>query len=472
MKVRKVSVFLAGAMALGAVAATAATPPAPPSRTYSALRFDEDWGWLITKPPEKKDAFDAVKYARPADGWHVTFGGSFRLRMESDWNKFLKGPPVESDDIFRPRAYLNLEIGHEKDFRWYAEIRAAETESSDRSIPALYHDDPDFQNFFFEGTIASKTPHSVTIRLGRQEMLFGAQRLISPLDWSSTRRTFDGLQVIAKSKRTKTSLFVTHPVDHEPHGIDSPIDEQWFWGVYSTIKPKDGHVVDVYAIIQDDDRDKFTSEVGAVMGGLERETFGARYDYQGKNGLRAETEWGYQRGHISTDDLSAYFGSATIGWQWKDAPWRSKLTGGFDIASGDEDPSDGERETFDPMFPLGHAYFGHIDLVGRSNVTAARVQYEAWPMKGMRWESTFHRFWLNDGHDALYDASSKSIRRDPTSAAGNDVGYEIDSLISYTFKTHHTVSFEATYWWSGDFIENTGHPNDAWWVWAAYEFKF
>ena len=93
-------------------------------------------------------------------------------------------------------------------------------------------------------------------------------------------------------------------------------------------------------------------------------------------------------------------------------------------------------------------------------------------MKGMRWETAFHRFWLADDQDGLYDAGGKSIRRDPTGAAGDDVGFEIDSLISYTFKTHHNVAFEAGYWWSGDFVKDTGYAKDAWWMWGAYEFKF
>ena len=68
---------------------------------------------------------DALKYSRLGGDWHLTFGGSARLRMESDWNKQLKGPPHETDDLARLRAYLNLEIAHAHDFRWYAEIRAA-----------------------------------------------------------------------------------------------------------------------------------------------------------------------------------------------------------------------------------------------------------------------------------------------------------------------------------------------------------
>ena len=454
------------------VAAALPAAAAGPTRTYSTLRYDEDWSWLVENPPETKDAFDPVKYREIGDTWHLTFGGSFRLRLENDWNKLLAGPPILRDSLVRSRAWLNLEIGHEKDFRWFMEVRAAETDETERPVAPLMHDDPDIRNFFFEGTFASTTPHPVSIRAGRQELLFGAQRLISPLDWSNGRRTWEGLSVIAKSKRTKTTVFATHPVENEPHDMDTAFGDVWFWGVYGTVKPKDGHVFDAYALVLDDARDNYTSELGGPKSELERDTFGARYDYQAKSGFLAETEWALQRGDVAGDDLSAWFGSLTVGYQWKDSKWKSKLTAGLDAASGDSDPADGDRGTFDPLFPLGHAYFGHVDLVGRSNIKSARLQFEAFPAKGFKWETALHRFWLFDETDALYDAAGKAIRRDATGASGDDVATELDMLFAYTFKTHHWVGFEICRWWSGDFVKDTGYGDDAWFVWMGYEFKF
>ena len=36
------------------------------------------------------------------------------------------------------------------------------------------------------------------------------------------------------------------------------------------------------------------------------------------------------------------------------------------MGSGDDEPG-GDVETFNQLFPLGHAYFGYIDLIGRQN---------------------------------------------------------------------------------------------------------
>lgn len=440
-------------------------------RTYKTVRADEDWSWLDATPPETGDAFDRVKHAEITDAWHLTFGGSFRVRFENDWNRGLAGPPILRDAVIKSKAALNMEIGHEKDFRWYAEIRAAETFENERAVPVFFHDDPDVQAFFVEGTFASETDHAVTIRGGRQEMLFGAQRLISPLDWWSTRRTFDGLAVIARSARTATTLFGMRPVGHDPHDIDKSLEEQTFWGVYSTFKPSAGHVVDAYGLVLEDSRDLHASEAGP-KGELERQTYGLRYDFRGESGWLAETEWALQRGDFGGDDLSAWFGSATFGYKWKEARWKPRLTMGLDAASGDDDPADGDRGTFDPMFPDGHAFLGSMDLVGRSNVKAARLEFEAFPASRFKWSTTLHRFWLFDDQDALYDAGGKAIRRDATGASGDDVGTEVDMLFAYTFETHHWVGFEICRWWSGDFVEATGFPDDAWFVWLSYEFKF
>jgi hypothetical protein len=35
------------------------------------------------------------------------------------------------------------------------------------------------------------------VRVGRQELLYGSQRLISTLDWANTRRTFQGENLLA-----------------------------------------------------------------------------------------------------------------------------------------------------------------------------------------------------------------------------------------------------------------------------------
>ena len=458
-------------LALPCVAATA-PPAAPKQRTYQALRFEEDWSWLAKTPPATKDAFDEVKWHPLGGAWHLTLGGSSRARAEADWNKTLGASPHENDTLGRLRGFVDLDIGHARDFRWFAEIRAADTCGSSRPKPALFQDAIDMNDFFLEGTFASATKHPVAVRAGRQELLFGQEKLVSPLDWSGTHRTFDGLSVIASTPRTKTTVFVTHPVAHQPHEIDKAISNVDFFGVNASLRLEPGQLLETYAFGKYDNNHAYAAEDGATMGSLRCRTYGAHYQLDVKSGWSLDTEWALQDGSVSTDSIRAFIGSVTGGHQWAKSPWKPKISLGLDEASGDSNPADGTRGTFDQLFPLSHRYFGHMDLVARQNVKAARVQVETFPRKGLKWETQLHGFRLASNRDALYDATGKVVRRDATGASGGDVAVEIDSIVTFAWKTHHWVGFEVCHWWSGDFISATGSGKDATYVWAGYEFKF
>jgi Alginate export len=54
----------------------------------------------------------------------------------------------------------------------------------------------ELQNGFSDVIIPVGEGVSVTLRGGRQELLFGAQRLVGPSEWSNVRRTFDGGRAI------------------------------------------------------------------------------------------------------------------------------------------------------------------------------------------------------------------------------------------------------------------------------------
>ena len=65
----------------------------------------------------------------------------------------------------------------------------------------------DFLNAFVD----YEPDDGMTIRVGRQELLYGAERLISPLDWANTRRTFEGVKLLMHEGDWNTDAFYTPP---------------------------------------------------------------------------------------------------------------------------------------------------------------------------------------------------------------------------------------------------------------------
>ncbi len=442
-----------------------------PERRYLTLRFEEDWSWLATHASAEPDAFDAVKHVPVGESWSFLLGGSTRLRVESDDGKIVPAGVLEGDSLQRFRTFLHWELRHRNDFRWFTEVRYSGTQSTDRPIGGVWEDDPDVQNFFLEGTIGASTRHPVTIRAGRQELLFGGQKLVSPLDWSNTRRTWDGIAVIARTPRTRTTAFATRPVLKEKHDLDSPSDDVSFTGTTVQIRPKDGHAVEAFAWMLHDSSGKYVSEDAGSSTDVDRLTVGARYEWKA-GGWSGDVEAAWQSGDAENDDIRAHMASVSAGHQWAKAPGKPRASFGVDLASGDDSPTDGTAGTFDQLFPLGHAYLGHVDVVGRRNIRAARGQFEAWPAKGVKVEAAIHGFWLDQERDALFDAAGAALRRDATGKAGDDVGEELDVMVSWTFRRHHVVALEVARFWGGKFLERTGGAEDVTWGWLGYEFKF
>ena len=87
----------------------------------------------------------------------------------------------------------------------------------------------DVQNAFVDLNLPLGDDADLTLRGGRQELLFGAQRLVSPLDWANTRRTFDGASAILSMGDWKHTLFWTHPVliDNDSKNWDAWANQVW-----------------------------------------------------------------------------------------------------------------------------------------------------------------------------------------------------------------------------------------------------
>jgi hypothetical protein len=112
------------------------------------------------------------------------------------------------------------------------------------------------------------------------------------------------------------------------------------------------------------------------------------------------------------------------------SPGTPKLTGEYNYASGDKDPNDGVRHTFDQLFPTPHDKYGLADQVGWKNIHHARSGFEFTPLKGMPISANYHSWWLAEPRDGLYNVGSAVIARIPTGAVNRHVGQEIDVQVS------------------------------------------
>jgi hypothetical protein len=194
---------------------------------------------------------------------------------------------------------------------------------------------------------------------------------------------------------------------------------------------------------------------------LENHTFGARWEGDYEDWL-AEIEGGYQfgaftaPGTVATLDQSAGFYTIGGGRKLSSLPWNPVVWLYYDWASGDQNPDDGRRGTFNQLFAFGHKYLGWMDLVGRQNIEDWNCMVTLAPRSDLEFILWYHVFRLQQARDALYDAAGTVLRRDPTGASGRDVGSEVDLTLRWTFRPRADVLFGYSHLFPGRFLLETG----------------
>ncbi|HMP97640.1 MAG TPA: alginate export family protein, partial [Kiritimatiellia bacterium] len=430
------TVLMAG-MITGTVGAV--EPPA-----FQNLRFEENASAYRDIPAESP--MDKINYIALGDNAFLSLGGQVRGRWEV-WENF--NFARENDDDFgllRLRLHADLWMG--STFRVFVEGKSAT--ATDRDLPGgrrtLDVDELDVQNGFVD-VMAPLGAWSGTLRLGRQELSYGAQRLVSPLDWSNTRRAWDGARAILRNDAWRIDVFATRPVVIEKYSLNEPDSDQAFYGVYATHKIPDWKLnYDSYVLRHDRDlQDEERYTAGLRLNGSCLLT-GVEYDVEG----------GYQFGDRGDLDIEAWFVAAELGYTMADLIMKPRVFLGYDYASGDQDADDGKTQTFHQMFPLGHAYLGYIDVLGRQNVQSFSQGVSFWPVeKTVQVRVDHHFFRRAERGDAAYTIGGGVLREADAGTSG-DLGTEVDVTLTWRMDRHTMLTAGYSRYFAGDFIKESG----------------
>lgn len=420
---------------------------------YSNVRYEDDYSFLNNGGSRGNDPFNQLKKIPVAGSVELTFGGHYRFRFERDANRRFgaSNPPAQS--FFLNRIFLFADVQVTGNFRLFGEFKYAGITDNELPAPPTAHDKPDVQNLFADIWFLNNTKTKIGIRGGRQEMQFGKQRLISPLDWLNTRRTFDGARLMVRVSGWKFDGFFTRHVELDPEELNRADESQTFAGIYVQ-RPSKGKTVSAY-YLRLKENDQLAKSGKGVLGHYQCHTLGLAFDGAAKD-FDWTTEAAYQFGSFSTDDISAYMVALEGGYTLNKVWAKPRVGLGFDIASGDKDPADDKKQTFNQLFPLAHPYFGWADQVARQNIKTVTLMLTAKPHKRIVTKVQGLNFLLDQKRDALYNAAGVATRRDVAGLAGNKVGTEFDAEITFNLNVHTSVMVGYTRFMPGDFIKKTG----------------
>ncbi|UTW56751.1 alginate export family protein [Kordiimonas sp. SCSIO 12610] len=423
---------------------------AKPGNPYKGVFYANDFRYLEQEcyTGEGDDALtkfgNSLKNIKLRDDITLDIGGQYRLRWHTENNH--AGTRLNGEDndflLSRLRVYGSLRFGDH--VQVYGEIIDAASIGEDRPPRGIEVDRWDLLNGFVDVNF-DVADTKINVRAGRQELQFGQQRLISPLDWGNTRRAFDGVRVTAKRGDFTFNAFTVSPRTVLPND-SNPTDRSQDFDGLSLQYNIPGHEFELYSLRYDEDDPERTR--------FDYYTTGLRW--KGREGnVLFEAEGGIQRGTFGPQALSAEYLTLGLGYDFKDVAWKPTVWAYYDYASGDDDPNDGVDGRFRQLFPLAHAWLGLIDLVARENIEAFRISAVTRPAKGVTWVNQFHKFNLASAQEGLFNAGGGRIRFDPTGQANSDVGFEYDTFVNFKLLQRMSLIVGYSHFAGGDFIDAT-----------------
>jgi hypothetical protein len=455
----------------------ATQPAARPAYTF--VRYDENFSFL-KDPEQHTDPFDTIKYMpfNEAGDIYLSLGGQVRDRYEFfDKNTFGGGiQDGNGYNLLRVMANADLHIG--PNLRFFIQGISATEQDRDGGPRASDVDDGGMHQAFAELDLPIGDASSFALRVGRQNLLFGAQRLIGPLDWTNVRRTFDAVRGTFTFGTNQLDLFYAMPIQPAKYDWDDEINGTRFAGIYDTWKlpgafAKGKNQIEAYGLFVN--RNSITFPSGGTHG-ESRYTVGTRFSGNPKP-FDYDVEADYQFGRFNARDINAFSVASVIGVTAFEAPIATRPYLGFDIASGDRKPTDGQVETFDQLFPTGHTFFGYIDVIGRQNIIDLHPGIEFTVLKDrqfarkLSFSTEYHVFWRESDRDAVYNAAGTVLRADATNRS-TVIGNELDLLLNWQVETHTSFYAGYSHFFPGSFINQTGSHQAIDFAYGAVAFTF
>ena len=369
---------------------------------------------------------------------NLDIGGQYRLRYHHEHNMRGFGLTGRDDDFLLDRTRVYFDYKMNRRVRLFAEMLDAGSSYENFAPRQIEVNQADAQNLFADVVVVDAQEGKLTARGGRQELLFGAQRLISPLDWANTRRTFDGGRLTWNTDENTTDLLLVRPVTVNAQQFDSPNQDQVLYGLYNSNKSLGAGPIDTYYLGFEDDR-SFTRvhTLGTLIKGE-------------SDDVLWDNEFGLQFGrNPDGSDISAY--SVTLGsgrklkGDMKPAVWLY-----YDWASGDDSINNGWNQ----LFPLGHRYFGFMDLFARRNIHDINSLLTLNPTPKFTLLAWYHYLALSNGNQGPYNVNGSAFNPGGT-VGSRDLGHEIDLLGTYKISARSDLVLGYSHFFSGKYYSTS-----------------
>ena len=428
------SAAVAAALTLWPAGARAESPEAGDA-TYHNLRYNDDFSYLAD-PAKSTDWWDKIKYIPLGNGpygpTYVSLGGELRERLESYGHPNFGLHAPNTDMYLLQRAQLDVDL-HATDYlRAFLQLGEMERYGSRGVSSTTDIDHLDVMQGFVDLKPPSPLGDAPVVRVGREELLFGFQRLIAVREGPNLRRDFDGLRLGDKIGDATVDLFSVHPVNSGPDAFNDHTNyRQTLAGGYGTAPVFGPLKADLYWLNYENDNAKYRG-----LSGVEhRTTVGGRL-FGTADGFDWNAEAAAQSGTFRNRDIHAYLLAGVAGYTFQSLPWTPRIGVEANDASGDNSHS-GTIGTFNAMYPR-LPYFAETSLLVPANVIDVRPMLTVKPAPDLMAVFGWDNLWRASTTDGLY-GSGMTEYANTNKATSKRIGTELSVDLRYRYDQHLTM---------------------------------
>jgi hypothetical protein len=430
------------------------------------------------------------------DSWDI--GGQVRARYED--KSYFAVPNRKNADFQHTGDYGNAyELMRERvhlgwmPWEWfevYGEMQDSTSFNDDRQ-PSPDNDHYTLRQAW--AAVGNPQDFPLMAKVGRQELIYGDQRLIGVADWLNFGRTYDAAKMRFQTSNLWVDAFISQPVLPDLRGFDTSDSHDKLSGLYAstrTLIPVQES--QLYFLARNTDphpayeaaekpvqyplaspRDIYT--VGARVRSLPGQLDG--WDYA--------AEAAYQFGRFETSTTSpsltqdAYAVHVMAGHTWSETALAPRLGVEYNYGSGDSSPSDGRHGTFDNLFPSQHGLYGIMDFFSLQNIHDLHLATSVKLWQPLTVSLDGHAFWLATTDDYFYQANGAPRTTGGYGihpGYGSFVGSELDLTATLAMTSYASVQGGYAHFFAGDYVKDSlaGHGGaaDADYVYAQMTFNF
>ena len=364
---------------------------------------------------------------------------------------------------------------------------------------ALAENDRDLnlhQAFLFVG---NHKDFPLSLKLGRQELVYGDQRSLGHFRWNNNARTFDAAKLRWQNRYFGVDAFTGGLVYNDNHNFNkSHIKDDHFSGLYFNFPA-------IPALSANNLVEAFVYSRNVTVGSAKVNLDALNNPYAGvaapfrnpakqdlyTSGLRLKSKplaygaWDYgvelmhqfgNRATTAPGALSAAVAAAPRlrqdayaailqgGYTFTESAWQHRIGFTYSYASGDKSATDQTSQTFQNLFATTHLFYGFMDLNSLQNLNDYRLTYSFKPKPNTSIALDYHLHTLDRTTDSWYNVAGVARAGGAANLGtgyaispnfSKQLGQEIDLVAGWHFIPSTQIEVGVSRYFRGDYIKQS-----------------